>query len=134
MGVRIKLHTCNVYIICSYIPLASDIAIYLEHLSLIKIVTSRLKLNDKLIVLGDFKLPNDSWILNDDLGCYIPFSYLLIYKEFFDGLHGLGHCQLNNIFNVDNKLLHLFFCWDLYLELFHLKISIIPLYCWLQIV
>lgn len=51
VGVGIKLHTCTVYITRSYIPPASDIAIYLEHLILIKIITSRLKSNDKLIVV-----------------------------------------------------------------------------------
>lgn len=51
VDVKIKPHTCNAYIICSYIPPTPVIAIYSEHLALTKNITSRLKLGDKLILL-----------------------------------------------------------------------------------
>lgn len=81
-----------------------DIEIYFEYLSSLKNITYRLKPSDKPIALDNFNLPCVSWVINDDRGCYIPFSHPLIYKECFDGVHWLGLCQLNNIFNMDTSL------------------------------
>lgn len=102
--VKVKLHT--------YILVAFYITVCLQHLSLVKNITYRLTPSDKLIVPSEFNLANVSGIFNNDLGCYVLFSYPLIYKEFFDIVHGLDHFRLNNIFNVNNKLLDLAFCWD----------------------
>lgn len=94
VGVKIKQRTFNAHISCSHINPASDIAIYLKQFVLIKNITSRFQQSEKLIVLDDFNLLSVSWVFNDDFECYIPFSYPLIYNEFFDGL---GLCQLKNL-------------------------------------
>lgn len=93
VGVKVRLHTSNIYITCPYIPPASDIAVYLEHLTLVKNISCRLQPTDKLIVLGAFNLSKVSWVLNDNFGRYIPFLYLLFYKDFFNGVHALGLLQ-----------------------------------------
>jgi len=57
----------SVYITCSYIPPQSDLSVYFEYFSNIRLISSKLSDRDYLCVLGDFDLPDISWSTMDNI-------------------------------------------------------------------
>ena len=112
--VCVKLSYINqtIYITCSYIPPNSDSNIYLKHSELIKNVSHIHSPNSELICLGDFNLPNTSWILDDDTAHYVPVSSTVRSNDmenFWQNIFDLGLFQINNIYNFKGKILDLMF-------------------------
>jgi len=99
--VAIKLTVCqtSVYITCSYIPPQSELSVYLEHFSNIRLISSKLSDRDYLCVLGDFNLPDISWSSIDNI--VVPSSS----HEFVSSILDLSLYQVNNIRNCNNRLL-----------------------------
>ena len=102
----------TIYITCSYIPPNSDSNIYLKHSELIKNISHIHSPNSELICLGDFNLPNTSWILDDDTAHYVPVSSTVRSNDmenFWQNIFDQGLYQLNNIYNFKGKILDLVF-------------------------
>jgi len=70
------LNSKSFYVTCSYIPSASDLTIYEQHLSAIKTVLSHLSERDLLIVLGNFNLSDISWSSSTDSLISTPLSVI----------------------------------------------------------
>lgn len=104
--VRLTFCGVNVFIICSYIPPNSDVEVYLEHARIIGEVMELMSLRDIIFICGDFNIPDVSWHHCSERGFMVPSSCNRL-NNFFDILSGFGLMQLNNVFNVSNRLLDL---------------------------
>lgn len=109
ISVIIKINNKRIIVTCSYIPPTSEQSVYDKHLHAIKSVTESLLSTDSVFVFGDFNLPSISW-------SYPPDSYNLVSiksNDFLNGISDLCLYQINNIYNVNGKLLDLVFVNDL---------------------
>lgn len=96
--VKYQLEYQLVIIYCLYIPPNSALEIYRSHLDAIKSISQ--ELNAKVIILGDFNLPEIKWILSEANDQYVPVN---IRSEeavhTCDSLARYGFSQMNNIPN-----------------------------------
>jgi hypothetical protein len=105
--VKVKLNQISIYITCSYIPPSSDISVYLNYLSSIQSVASKLSDRDYLLVFGDFNLPEVGWSFQS--GTLVP----SVFNSFLNALSELPLYQLNNVPNCSGRILDLVFSSDL---------------------
>ena len=103
----VKLINIKIFITCSYIPPASSMDIYESHLEAIQFVVKKSKPNDMIIVLGDFNLPNVSWIRTPDSNYLNPSTDTNI--QLLDSIADLGLFQVNRVANSLGKFLDLIF-------------------------
>jgi len=82
--------------------------VYLLHLSAIHFISLLLSETDQLIVLGDFNLPNISWLESKNSLTMIP----RMQNDFIDVLVELSLQQVNRIPNHIGRLLDLIFVFD----------------------
>lgn len=99
----------SLYLTCSYIPPNSDPQIYQQHAMIIKTVANKLKPADHLIVLGDFNIPSASWISADDTEFLIPITSNDWTHDFLMGLADINVFQINNVHNINMRVLDLIF-------------------------
>jgi len=107
ISVKLSFPKRKIFFICSYISPGSEFNVYLLHLSAIHSISLLLE-TDQLIVLGDFNLPNISWLESKDSLAMIP----RMQNDFIDGLVELSLQQVNRIPNHIGRLLDLIFVFD----------------------
>lgn len=109
--IKLSLTDCNIYVICCYVPPNSSLVIY-EHF--VSFFDSLLyNASDKVFVVGDFNLPNLSWIPKQDDISLVPVNVSSqIEIAFIDSLQLQGFKQLNHVSNRYGKLLDLLFSSD----------------------
>ena len=96
---------------CVYVPPSSDIDVYDAVIKCIQHVSSEIcGMDDEVLVLGDFNLPNVDWNESLDGDYYIPFGVTSeIEKQFLDGISARGLRQINSIKTKINRILDLIF-------------------------
>lgn len=108
--VFVKFKEFGVYITCSYIPPHSGTELYTKHSEVISKIFLRLKENDRIVITGDFNIPNVSWnSCHDDPVRFYPSSSENV---FLNSLFSLGLSQVNFILNSNSRILDLIFVDD----------------------
>lgn len=112
VSVLVKLNMKNFYITCSYIPPNSNQSLYFDHIEAVKTVLSSSNSQDSICVTGDFNLPFINWDKDPDSSNLLPICSNSWTDSFFNALSDLCLFQLNNIRNINGKLLDLIFVND----------------------
>lgn len=81
-------------------------------MELIQGLVSCWRSNDRILVLGDFNLPQVCWSFDQKHGYFIPSSYPYIFIDFFNATCRLTLVQVNGVFNINSRLMELKFCND----------------------
>ncbi|XP_070069982.1 uncharacterized protein [Drosophila takahashii] len=81
---------------------------FIAHLAAIRNISSSADASDHLIILGDFNIPQLSWLPYDDLAALVPSDQ----NDFLDGLIALSLGQVNSIPNQNGRFLDLIFVSD----------------------
>lgn len=105
----------TVYVCTAYIPPSSSIQIYNQYICEMKKIIEVAKCNDKILIAGDFNLPNLIWTEDDEnKNLLIPLN-ITDEKESLvvDTLFEYGFSQINNIQNDKGRFLDLIFCREL---------------------
>lgn len=100
------------YIICSYIPPSSPIAIYEQHGKAVELICSKLKSCDSIILVGDFNIPSLSWQVDAITNYLIPIFSIDAPTEFINGISNNSLTQINNVVNSSGRWLDLIFVSD----------------------
>ena len=118
-AVCIETNSGRIFICAVYLPPNSDPVHYETHTAGIQQLTSLAKDCDKLIVLGDYNLPNLCWRYDDEMNCFLPTNastepeLALVESMLLTGLQ-----QQNNFVNDNGKLLDLVFMNPAYADIF----------------
>lgn len=106
--VRLTFSYMNIFVICSYIPPSLDSSVYSDFACILEAVNDLMSARDVFIVCGDFNIPDVSWLRCSEGGYMVPSSHGRM-NNFFDVVSSLGLMQINNVFNVSNRLLDLIY-------------------------
>lgn len=106
--VRLTFSLMNIFIICAYIPPSFDPSVYSDFARILEAVNDLMSPRDVFIVCGDFNIPDVSWLRCSERGFMVPSSQGRM-NHFFDAVSSLGLMQINNVFNVSNRLLDLIY-------------------------
>ena len=109
--VKIALNKSFVYIINTYIPPASTELVYQSVLKSIDYVVGFLESRDEIIVMGDFNLPEVSWVLSDNKMSLNGHTSINKNQDFLDSINS-DLQQISCIKNRFEKQLDLVFSTD----------------------
>jgi hypothetical protein len=112
LWVKIVVGSSSMFFCCVYLPPDCDVVCYERHMSSIEFMYNKCEVNDKMFVCGDYNLPNIRWSEENSLnGSLTPFN-VSTPKEILitDGMATCDLSQINNIPNMRDVLLDLFFC------------------------
>lgn len=111
--VRIKINVNDVIIIRTcYIPLSTPSSRYIEHANAIEYILSTIDNNTRLILLGDYNLPNII-ISSNNLGLTFNGTLSYQFEALINYFSYFGFYQHNSIFNNAGSLLDLVFSNDI---------------------
>lgn len=110
--VRVHLNGNNLFIVLTYMPPSSPQDRYVALISCLHSITTKMKDNDRIILLGDFNLPSLAWSLDLEINSMIPSSGNETSINYIQDLSTLGLKQINTITNNKSKLLDLIFVDD----------------------
>ena len=108
---KISLAASVIFIVCLYIPPASNLNIVQRYIDAVCFIESLMGSSDKIFIFGDFNQPGITWIPADhDCASLIPANASNLAEiELIDSLHSLGLIQLNPVCNHQNRILDLIF-------------------------
>ena len=109
---KITLRDSAIWIMCLYIPPASNIFTVNKYIDAIVYVESLIsKTSDGLLIFGDFNLPGIVWEPADSDGTsmFPGSTNTVVEMDFVDACLSLGLCQINCIRNHQGRLLDLIF-------------------------
>lgn len=107
LSVSVIVGAAKLYITCSYIPPSSQFSVYESHLGAISQVSTLLRDEDRLLILGDFNLPHVSWLPLSDTGHLTPLTPCDWSSDFINHLSSINLVQINGIANAMNRTLDL---------------------------
>jgi len=112
VAVKIQFNSYSLFLINCYVPPKSGSEIFSNLLFCIHTVVKLLNPSDKILVIGDFNLPQITWIPNED--CYfIPKNDLKDFlSSFVDYFNSNDLQQFSHIKNFQNNQLDLCFSSD----------------------
>lgn len=108
VSVKINLVKYSLFLCCVYIAPQLPIDIYIKYVTAFSFITKLMKKNDKIIIVGDFNIPNVIWQISDSYS-YIPLDGCTKSQEFFKLIFDLGLNQFNYLHNISNNVLDLVF-------------------------
>ena len=110
VAVRIKNKFRSLYIVAIYLPPNSRAELYSAHARAVQLVVDRLSESDIILSVGDFNLPNLRWHMDEDVNGYIPSNISADTEQnFTDAMFVNGLRQINNLVNINERLLDLVF-------------------------
>lgn len=114
ISVRVKLSGSFLYCHCAYVPPRSPIETYQLHIKSIEYIAGLLRPTDRIIICGDFNLPDVSWCPSDtNQATFLPTNVRADDESLVcDTMLGLGLSQVNGIHNSRGVFLDLVFCSD----------------------
>jgi len=99
-----------------YIPPNSDLNTYQSHIEIIGSLIEKFDDTYQILVFGDFNLPDISWVPHSNY--LLPIASLsVVGSNFVDAMASFDLKQINNIFNIRNRLLDLIFATGNFFEL-----------------
>lgn len=108
LWVKIKMNCGNdLYICVVYVSPSASCDIFENHLDKLKHITLNVNLNSKIIVIGDYNLPNISWVNSNNSQLPLLLNYTDKAQCFLDTFDICNFYQFNNVKNEYNKTLDL---------------------------
>lgn len=102
IAILAKLKTTKIIIVCAYIPPQASVDVYCKHCD--EIESLKMKYPDaKLIIFGDFNLPNVNWAQPTESSNPISAKAQLI----IDTINFINLKQLNHVKNINDRILDL---------------------------
>jgi hypothetical protein len=99
-----------IYVIGLYIPPASEPEVYTKYTQSVYNICSKINMEDNVLILGDFNLPDVKWAHDADVNYVIPYNVTSSVETVcIDCLLSYGFVQLNDVPNYNNRFLDLFF-------------------------
>lgn len=109
LAIKVRFRNKSIFISCSYIPPNPDVSLYACKASAIKYAFNSSKVQDTLVVLGDFNLPFISWNMSSESNFLVPYIANGGVNNFLEALFSYGVFQVNGVKNIACKFLDLIF-------------------------
>lgn len=120
--VKVTNGVTNLIVASIYIPPSQPISVYEAHLSCIRRIANTMDNDTKVLIYGDFNLPDLKWQMDDDSASFIPINISKpIEREVLDTCHEMSLLQINNVHNQNGRLLDL--AWTNFPDKFNVNIS-----------
>jgi len=104
------LQSQSIFLCCVYIRLESDPIVYTRHAESVQQILDLAESSDTVLVLGDYKLPYLVWTFDDDVNGYLPINASAEQEiALTEPMLAVGLCQINDLTNINGRLLDLVF-------------------------
>lgn len=112
--VRFCFNRQSFYVCCLYVPPGSNSDVYGSYTAaLLRFLESVSNSDSKILIIGDFNLRSESWIVDSDNPVVLlPTNMSHGSENLLNSVLGAGLFQLNHVFNDGGRLLDLVFCSD----------------------
>lgn len=108
----VKLNICkkSINVIGLYIPPNSETEVYTKYTQCLFKISSSTNIDDNVLILGDFNLPNVKWVYDVDVNYIIPCNVTsTVETSCIDSILSYGFIQINDVPNYIGRFLDLFF-------------------------
>lgn len=112
-AVRITLPLFSLFVCCIYIRPNSCPEKYKRHVDSVNQISTQAGPRDVIVCLGDYNLPNLVWHFDEEILAYLPINASTEQElALAEAMMSAGFYQVNDLLNVNGKLLDLVFVSD----------------------